>query len=75
MISLSVSVPFISRRRLPNKLVSVNTDSWLCSYLHQREYYAVLEGERSKSLLSQAGAPQGAVLSSLTLITYIFTFI
>ncbi|CAH8500208.1 unnamed protein product [Schistosoma mattheei] len=61
----------IPRQRLLNKLISVNTDSWitnwLCSYLSGREQYIVFGGKSSDSLLSQEGVPQGAVLSPLLL--------
>ncbi|CAH8594088.1 unnamed protein product [Schistosoma intercalatum] len=59
----------IPRQRLLNKLISVNTDSWitnwLCSYLSGREQYTVFGGKSSESLLSHKGVPQGAVLSPL----------
>ncbi|KAH9583718.1 hypothetical protein MS3_00008037 [Schistosoma haematobium] len=58
---------FIPRQRLINKLISINTDSWitnwLCSYLSGREQYTVFRGMCSESLLSHEGVPQGAVLS------------
>ncbi|VDP24128.1 unnamed protein product [Schistosoma margrebowiei] len=57
----------IPRQRLLNKLISVNTDSWitncLCSYLSGREQYTVFGGKFSESLLSHENVPQGAVLS------------
>ncbi|VDP04985.1 unnamed protein product [Schistosoma margrebowiei] len=59
----------IPRQRLINKLISVNTDSWitnwLCSYLSGRGQYTVFGGRCSESLLSHEGVPQGAVLSPL----------
>ena len=59
----------IPRHLLLNKLISVDTDSWitnwLCSYLSGREQYTVFEGKCSTSLLSTVGVPQGAVLSPL----------
>ncbi|CAH8499907.1 unnamed protein product [Schistosoma guineensis] len=59
----------IPRQCLINKLISVNTDnwitSWLCSYLSGREQYTVFGGKCSEFLFSHEGVPQGAVLSPL----------
>ncbi|VDO76582.1 unnamed protein product [Schistosoma margrebowiei] len=69
VFNLEKAFDSIPRQRLLNKLISVNTDSWitnwLCSYLSGREQYTVFGGKCSESLLSQEGVPQGAVLSPL----------
>ncbi|CAH8638816.1 unnamed protein product [Schistosoma bovis] len=59
----------IPRQRLLNRLISVNTDSWitnwLCSYLFGRDQFTVFGGKCSKFLVSDESVPQGAVLSPL----------
>ncbi|CAH8514879.1 unnamed protein product [Schistosoma curassoni] len=59
----------ILRQCLFNKLVSIDTNSWitnwLCSYLSGREQYTVLGGNCSNSLLSYESVPEGTVLSPL----------
>lgn len=50
------------RPLLHNEFARVNTDNWLCSYLSEREQYAMLSGNCSTSLLTYEGVAHKSVL-------------
>ncbi|CAH8828947.1 unnamed protein product [Trichobilharzia szidati] len=57
----------VPRDILLNKLAETQTDCWVVKWLHsyfsERKQYTVCQGKSSTSLLTEAGVPQGAVLS------------
>ncbi|CAH8447583.1 unnamed protein product [Heterobilharzia americana] len=57
----------VPRPLLLNKLAIAHTDPWVTKWLHsyfsERKQYTIHKGMRSTSLLTEAGVPQGAVLS------------
>ncbi|VDP56525.1 unnamed protein product [Schistosoma curassoni] len=82
VFNLEKAFDSIPRQRLINKLINVNTDSWitnlLFSYLSGREQYTAFGGKCSESLLSHEGVPQeatcGTTVKNMTNYTIDFTY-